>query len=421
MATDGASASPLEQFAKANGLQYAQTVELPSEGAMLTHSSGKVEGVASGALPGGGNGSIAHYVYTTTDSDNNTEHHHRTIAWTRVPESIGFVPYLSLPASFAGGVKMKKVELDQKLPQGDVCAFEGTSDSWLRQLFSPSLLDYISRSPADESFELTNGLFCVQRGSYLADQGELRGLCADLAKLAGAVREESREEAESGDTSEAAKDTTTDDPAMERALAAVKLDGSPAAVSTAVPAYRRHLMRRPIEWIKAIGAAILITLVINIPAAAIPILLAVNGALVWLVAFEALIFFVVAYFAIRGRFRDLSKQYAQEAFYRAYAADRHLQLTPPLSFSAAHAEAGVGFKPDRVFQGRLPGGADGALAFRGDGTTRESQIAIVTGPKGPVASAELRSSPGGLSAKDLDDFSARLGQQLAASPAAAPH
>ena len=295
-------------------------------------------------------------------------------------------------------------------------AYEGTSESWLRQLFSPSLLDYLSRSPDDEAWELASGTFYVSRDGHISDSNELQSLCGDLAHLAGAIRKESLEEVESGSAAAAAAKDADADPAMEAALAKVRLAESPASVVAAKPAFRGYVMRRPSEWLRAIFAAILITLVINIPAAAIPILLIVAKNWALLAAFEALIFVVVAYFAIRGRFRDESKQYAEEAFFRAYAADRRLKLTPPLAFSATHAEAGVGFKPDRVFEGQLPGGASGALAFCGDGTDRESRIAVVGGPKGPVASAELRSSPEGLSAKDLDDFSTRLAQELHAAP-----
>ncbi len=410
MATDGASASPLEHFAKSNGLTYSGTIERPAESQMVGHG-GSIDGAATGSLPGGETGSVVYYTYTTTDSDDHTTTHHRTVAWTRIPESVGFAPYLSTSYGIA---KVKRFKLDDDFT---VRAFEGTSESWLRQLFSPSLMDYISRSPNDEGFELSSGAFCMGRDGHLSDQNDLNALCADLAHLAGAIRQESVEEVESGSAAEAAAKDEDADPAMEAALSKVTLAASPSSVASAKPDFRGYLMKRPTEWIKAIGATLLITLVINIPAAAIPILLAINGAWIWLIAFEALIFLGVAYFAIRGRFRDLSTKYAGEAFYRAYAGDRHLQLTPPLSFSATHAEAGLGFRPDRVFQGQLPGGGSGGLAVCGDGTNRESKIAIVAGPKGPVASAELRSSPEGLSAKDLDDFSKRLSEQLASSSA----
>jgi hypothetical protein len=414
MATDGSpAASGLERFAKTNELKYSDTVERPSEGATLDHG-GSIQGGATGKLPGGETGSVVYYTYTTTDSDDHTETHHRTVAWTNVPESVGFAPYLSSGLTFAQKVKQFKLDDDRT-----VLAYEGTSESWLRQLFSPSLLDYLSRSPDDESWELASGVFYMERDGHIADPSELNALCADLAHVAGAIRKESLEEVDSGSAAAAAAKDADADPAMEAALAKVKLDASPASVSAAKPDFRSYVMKRPSEWLTAIGVAILITLVINIPAAAIPILLAVNGVVIGLIVFEGLIFSIVAFFAIRGRFRDESKQYAEEAFYRGYAADRHLKLTPPLAFSATHAEAGLGFKPDRVLEGELPGGASGALVFCGDGTDRESKIAIVAGPKGPVASAELRSSPEGLAAKDLDDFSARLAEQLASSSAGA--
>ncbi len=418
MATDGASDSPLDRFAldrfaKANGLTFAKTIDRPAESQMLDRG-GSIQGAATGSLPGGETGSVVYYTYTTTDSDDHTTTHHRTVAWTRVPESVGFAPYLS--SGLYGIGKVKRFKLDGDLT---VVAFEGTSESWLRQLFSPSLVDYLSRSPKDEGFELSSGSFCMERDGHVSDATELSSLCADLAHLAAAIRKESLEEVESGFAADAAAKDAAADPAMEAALANVELAASPTSVTSAKPDFRRYAMKRPTEWLRALGVALLITLVINIPAVAIPILLIVAKNWALLIAFEGLIFLIVALFAIRGRFRDESKQYAEEAFYRGYAADRHLKLTPPLSFSATHAEAGLGFKPDRAFEGELTGGASGALALCGDGTDRESKIAIVAGPKGPVASAELRSSPDGLSAADLDDFSKRLSEELVSAPAVA--
>ncbi len=271
MATDGAAGSFLESFAKANGLSYSNSTELPAESGMLGHG-GSIEAAAAGALPGGATGTIVHYTYTTTDSDNHTTTHHRTVAWTRVPESVGFAPYLS--SAIYRVEKVKRVKLDNDFT---VLAFDGMSESWLRQLFSPSLLDYISRSPRDEGFELSSGLLSVERDNHLTDRNELSSLCADLAHLADAIRRESMEEVESGGAEEtAAKDPSADDPGMEAALAAVKLSSSPTSVASAKPEFRRHVMAGPGQWIRALGVAAAITLAVNIPAAAIPILLAVD-------------------------------------------------------------------------------------------------------------------------------------------------
>jgi hypothetical protein len=409
---------PMATFAKANGLTYADTVTGPSEGNVLNHSSGQITNTATGKLPGGAEGTIADYEWTTTDSDNNTEHHRRTVAWTRVPESIGFAPALSQTLTGVGEVK--KVDLDEKLPNGDIYAYKGSSDEWLRQLFSPALIDYLSRSPEDQYWELSQGLLCLVRGDFRTDPAELTAMCQDLGHLAGAIRQESVEEVETGGAATAAAKEVDGDPAMDVALAKVTLDSSPADVVAAKSAFRSHVMGRPSEWLRSLISAGIITLLINIPAAAITINLIVAKSWNWLIGFELILLVPIFFFVVRSRFRGESQKYAQEAFFRSYAADRHLKLDSPLQFSATHAEANVGFKPDRVFSGELPGGATGSLAFCGDGTSRESRIAVVAGPKGPTASAELRSSPGGLSAKDLDDYSARLAKELAGTVQPAP-
>jgi hypothetical protein len=200
---------------------------------------------------------------------------------------------------------------------------------------------------------------------------------------------------------------------MEAALADVHVDESPPDISAARGAYAGWLLRYPAFWAKYLAAALGITLAVNIPLLAVTVNLVNNKSYGELAGIEAVVFVLMALWAIRYVLRDFSSWYANEAFFRGYARDRHLELAGPLGFAAAHAEANLPFDPERVFSGDLPGGAHGALVLCGDGTSRESKIAIVTGPKGPVASSELRASASGLSAKDLDDFSARLSSELA--------
>lgn len=68
------SADSLQKFAETHGLAYAERVDLPQQGSTLSHSDGKVEGAATGKLPGGIEGSLIHYTYTYTwtDSDDHT-------------------------------------------------------------------------------------------------------------------------------------------------------------------------------------------------------------------------------------------------------------------------------------------------------------------------------------------------------------
>ncbi len=148
------------------------------------------------------------------------------------------------------------------------------------------------------------------------------------------------------------------------------------------------------------------------PGAAIPILLIVAGNYAALAAIEAVLIAIFLFFIFRKRVREGSKKFAAEAFFRAYAKDRELTPEEPLHFAATHAEARLPFKPDRVFSGMLPSGVNGSLALIGDGSKRSDRIAVVGGPKGPIAESELESQPPGLSAKDLDIYLDQLSGEL---------
>src|SRR4051794_580047 len=120
MAVAGGAKS-LASFAEANGLAFSAHADLPAQGSTLTRDTGAVEGAATGSLPGGIEGTLAHftYSYTVTDSDNHshTEHRRLTLVVTGVPVSIGFVPYLGFSRgashllATAGGTKMRRIEL----------------------------------------------------------------------------------------------------------------------------------------------------------------------------------------------------------------------------------------------------------------------------------------------------------------------
>lgn len=123
-----ASAKSLSEFAESHGLAFAETVDLPPQTHTLTRG-GKVEGAATGTLPGGLEGSLLHYTYvhTWSDSDNNRREEERpfTLVLAQVPESIGFLPYMGFsgPGSqlnpTAGGEEMTPVKLSDR--------FEGAS------------------------------------------------------------------------------------------------------------------------------------------------------------------------------------------------------------------------------------------------------------------------------------------------------
>jgi hypothetical protein len=140
-----------------------------------------------------------------------------TIMVCRIPESVGYVPMLSVrteglePALFywAGDRRPREdvggfesVELDRRYV---VEVAKGQDHVWLRQLFPPSFIDWLaSNTPVDFGFRLDDGVFtceCPQyRGQHRAD-GEVDSEHLDLlagagGKAAGRIRDEVLEEAD---------------------------------------------------------------------------------------------------------------------------------------------------------------------------------------------------------------------------------
>jgi hypothetical protein len=425
--------SPLAAFAETNGLVYAPTAELPARGRTLAEPSGRVEGAASGTLPGGIEGTLARftYVYKTTDSDNNTREENRpfTLVVTEIPESIGFLPFLGFCGRAsqidprAGGEDMVTIDMEKSeaLKGARAYAYRGTNEHWLAQLLSPALVQWLERCPDDFGFELASGVLCAGRGGYIGNAVELKTLCADAAHLAGAIREEAMEEVGTGGEEEsAARDPNAVDPQMEAALAAVSLDPPPPNRIAALGAFKGYARRAPATISGALRFAIALTLVLNVPGIALPIVLLSAGAYVALAAIEVAVIAIIFAFSYRSRINKSAAKYAEEAFYRGYAGERTLTLEEPLRFVATHAEAKLPFKPDRVLSGPLPTGANGALAVAGDGSKRADRVAVVAGPRGPVAEAELHAEAPALSSQTLDGYRERLAKEVAEDLATRP-
>jgi hypothetical protein len=426
------SSGPLEAFAKAHGSAFRGSGTLPPHGNLLTRG-GRVEGLVQGTLPGGIEGSLAYYTYTytTTDSDGHSETHTRrfTIVVTSVPESIGFMPSLgfrgaeSEMAGIGGGLEeVVQVDLGGHAGlKGARCyRYRGASEMWTRRLFSPAFVDWLARSESDLGFELADGVLTTSRKGHLTTAEALTGLCEEAAHLTGAIAAESDQDADAGTAAgNAAKDPKATDPRMEAALKAIAVD-PPESIKAAEPTFRAHLARSPGTIGRALRFAALLTLLLNIPGAAVPIICMVEGAYGALAIVEGALLAIFFLFAYRRAVREGSSKYAAEAFWRDYASRRHLKLEEPLHFAATHAEAKLPFRPDRVLAGPLPGGGEGCFCVYGDGSKRADRVAVVAGPAGPVAESELEAEPQGLTAKDLDTYLEQLaGEVRSASPGTA--
>jgi hypothetical protein len=421
---DAGGANSLANFAEANGLAYSANPDLPAQGSTLSRDDGHCEGAAKGSLPGGIEGTLAHFTYTYTwsDSDNHqhTEHRRLTLVVTSVPVSIGFVPYLGFSRgashylATAGGTEMRRVDLGEAegLKHAVAFIYAGSNENLQAQLLSPALLDWLARSEDDFGFELANGVLVAGRCTYLNAEAELRAVCEDAAHLAAAIGEECQEAVDTGGAETyAAKDPGASDQRMEKALAAVDAE-APANLGAATPEFRSYIARSPGILFRVLWKAALLTLVLNVPGAAIPIILAVDGSYALLAAIEAAILFICCFFLYRGAIKSGGTKYANEAFFRGYARSRGLTLEEPLRFAATHADAKLPFKPDRVMTGPLPGGGEGSLVISGDGSKRSDRIAVVGGPAGPLAESELEAEAPGLSTKDLDTYLEQLAGEV---------
>ncbi len=170
----------------------------------------------AGKLPGGVAGRLRHQaVYGSTFGMNIASQH--TIMVCRIPESVGYLPMLSVraeglePALFywAGDRRPREdvggfesVELDRRYI---VEVAKGQDHAWLRQLFPPSFIDWLaSNTPVDFGFRLDGGVFtceCPQyRGQHRAD-GEVDEEHLDLlgdtgGRCGSRIRDEVLEEAD---------------------------------------------------------------------------------------------------------------------------------------------------------------------------------------------------------------------------------
>ncbi len=413
VSADDREGEALAQFAQAHGLAFAAGAELPREGGLLGEDDLVVGAAATGALPGGEPGTLCHLTYTHR-SDDTTHTVKRTAAVLRVPESIGFAPYLgSLGGPGTGGFETKGVKLDGG---GSVRVADGVNDAWLVELLSPAFTDWLARSPDDFHWELADGVLCASRGGHLTAESELTRICSDAAHIATTVREESLEEVDSGGAGRSAvrPKRKADDRLVEAILARTTFDHPPKDVAESLPQFRRLIVRHPSTYFISLFMTLAFMLVANVIGGGIfGLLLNLPSPGRAVLIFELCLFAIIGFFVLRNQINGTSRKLAIEGFWREYARTRGLRLEDPSAFAATHAKANLPGAPTRVMSGGL-GGVDGSLMITGDGFTRGDSIALVAGPVGPVASAGFEVSAPGASAKALDSYVERLAAELRA-------
>ena len=415
MTAGDSKSAPLAEFAQAHGLTVSDTAELPATGALLGEDDLEVEGAATGVVADGEPGTLCHLTYTYRSNDT-TQTAKRTAVVIRLPESIGFAPYLASSGVNLAAGPVKKVKLEDG---GSLLAADGINDPWLTELLSPAFTHWLSRNPDDFAWELADGVLCVSREGHITGEEKLAALCSDAARIATTVREECLEEVDSGQASQtAAKPRKL---AGHARLAAAILDRTtfdhpPADVASARPQFHRLVVRHPSTYFIALFMTLAWMLGINVIGGGIfGLLLNLPNPGRAVLIFELLLFVVVGYFVLRSQINGLTETLSREGFWREYARTRGLRFEDPHAFAAANAKAGLPGTPKRVLTGAF-GGVPASLMITGDGSKRGDSIALVGGPTGPIATAELDLSAPGASAKALDAYVDELVLDLKTQP-----
>jgi len=404
--------SALQEYAEAHGLTYAKRIDLPTAGNLLGQGDLRIEGTAAGILSGSERGALCylHYSYRSNDTTHDVD---RTAAVVRVPESMGFAPYLGSGRMATTAHLVKSVDLDSGK---SVWAADGANDSWLAELFSPAFTQWLSRNPDEFEWELSGGVLCASLKGHVRDETRLTALCDDTAHIAGRIREECLEEVELGQAKRTAAKPTKRQTATDK-LAAAILEGTtfakpPTDVASTRPQFRDHIVRHPSTYLTSLWFTLWIMLAINIIGGGIyGLLLNLGNPGQAVIIYQVILFAIVFPLVLRRRINGLSERLSTQGFWREWARTHDLTEEEPTTFAATHAKANLPGAPMRVYSGGF-GGVQGWLMFTGEGDKRGDVIALVAGEQGPTAAEPFDVSAPGPSTAALDGYVTQLAAKL---------
>jgi hypothetical protein len=163
-----------------------------------------------GPLADGFEGTLALFTYeeetTDSDGDRQTNYYRYTVGLVEVPDCAGFVPELYCQRKFGlrslekfedvfrgnkERVKLESLELDERY---EIFSTKEQDASWLRQLFSPSFIVWLSESaPEKFAFELVDGALCCYVNGHKENAADLDAVAAATGAVAKRLREEALE------------------------------------------------------------------------------------------------------------------------------------------------------------------------------------------------------------------------------------
>jgi uncharacterized membrane protein len=198
-------------YAQQHGLELGGRAPLPAATPLLRKGDDRyAERTLSGPLGDGVEGVLALYTYEdeTTDSEGNrqTNYYRYTVGLIAVPECTPFLPELYCQRKFGlrslerfedvfrGSKQRVKLESEALDDKYEIFAADGDDANWLRQLFSPTFIVWLTDSaPKKFAFELLDGTLCCYVSGHRKKAGELDEIAAATAAVARRLREEALE------------------------------------------------------------------------------------------------------------------------------------------------------------------------------------------------------------------------------------
>jgi len=197
-------------YAKQHDLTLAARGPLPEATPLLRKGNERfAERSLSGTLGDGVEGTIALYTYelAANDSkDDRSDRHRFTVGLVEVPESAGHLPELYCRSRADAGalegiadafgdagqpVTLESAALDERY---EISAGKGQDENWLRQLFSPTFIVWLTDSaPTGFAFELVDGSLCCYLRGHAENTGALDTMRKATVAVASRLGDESKE------------------------------------------------------------------------------------------------------------------------------------------------------------------------------------------------------------------------------------
>lgn len=195
------------EYADQRKLRWEHRGDVPPSTPLLRRGdTRRADEAFTGKLPGGLDGELALFTYEERGSDGQTQElHHFTVVLGELPGIGSRLPGLFVQRRsgfrFLDGaedvfrsterIELESEALDRKC---EIFAGPGCDANWLRQLFSPTFVDFLAEgSPEGFAFEVENGVLCVNINRHRGSAKELDELCGAAATVAKRITGEAAE------------------------------------------------------------------------------------------------------------------------------------------------------------------------------------------------------------------------------------